>query len=61
MILEHMRRYGVTAYDETTGQGLVRHVLIRTGFTSGEIMVCIVINKDTSKRSLVKSKNSAHM
>ena len=61
MILEHMRQYSVTAYDETTGQGLVRHVLIRTGFTSGEIMVCIVINKDTSKRSVVKSKNSAHM
>ena len=44
MILEHMRTYHVTAYDESTGEGLVRHILIRTGFTSGEIMVCLVIN-----------------
>lgn len=45
VILEHMRRYHIPAYDETTGNGLVRHVLIRKGFTSGEIMVCLVVNK----------------
>lgn len=45
VILEYMNRNHVTAYDETTGKGLVRHILIRTGFTSGEIMVCLVINK----------------
>ena len=45
LILSYMKRNRVTAYDETTGQGLVRHVLIRKGFTSGEIMVCLVINK----------------
>lgn len=45
VILNHMRRYNVPAYDEMTGKGLVRHVLIRKGFTSGEIMVCLVINK----------------
>ncbi len=45
LILAYMKRNHVTAYDETTGQGLVRHVLIRKGFTSGEIMVCMVINK----------------
>ena len=44
IILEHMRTCHVTAYDENTGEGLVRHILIRTGFTSGEIMVCLVIN-----------------
>ncbi|MCH5343271.1 MAG: 23S rRNA (uracil(1939)-C(5))-methyltransferase RlmD [Acetatifactor sp.] len=44
-ILEYMRTNHVSAYDETTGEGLVRHILIRTGFTSGEIMVCLVINK----------------
>ncbi len=44
MILEHMRTYHVAAYDESTGEGLIRHILIRTGFTSGEIMVCFVIN-----------------
>ena len=45
IILEHMRRNHISAYDEATGEGLVRHVLIRKGFTSGEIMVCLVLNK----------------
>ena len=43
-VLEYMRENKVTAYREAEGTGLVRHVLIRTGFASGEIMVCIVIN-----------------
>ncbi|MBE5827276.1 MAG: 23S rRNA (uracil(1939)-C(5))-methyltransferase RlmD, partial [Butyrivibrio sp.] len=43
-VLEHMRQFHVTAYDETTGHGLVRHVLIRKGFESGQIMVCLVLN-----------------
>lgn len=46
-ILEYMRENGVSAYDEASGTGLVRHVLIRKGFTSGEVMVCLVINKRT--------------
>ena len=51
VILDWMRRYHVSAYEETTGQGLVRHVLIRKGFTSGEIMVCLVINKKSKKNN----------
>lgn len=43
-ILEYMKRCGVSAYNEETGKGHVRHILIRTGFTSQEIMVCLVIN-----------------
>lgn len=39
-----MEASGVTAYDETTGKGLLRHVLIRYGFTTKEIMVCLIIN-----------------
>ena len=41
----------MTAYDEVTGKGLVRHVLIRKGFTSGQLMVCLVINKKMTKMS----------
>ena len=54
-ILNYMREYRVTAYDEATGKGLVRHVLIRKGFTSGEIMVCLVINpeKKTGSREFL--------
>ena len=44
IILAYMRENQVSAYDETTGRGLIRHVLIRKGFYSGEIMVCLVVN-----------------
>lgn len=44
IVLDHMKKYKISAYDETTHQGLVRHVLIRYGFQSKEIMVCLVVN-----------------
>lgn len=34
----------ISTYDEETGRGLVRHILIRVGFTTKEIMVCLVTN-----------------
>ena len=55
-ILDYMRDNKVSAYDELTGQGLVRHILIRKGFTSSEIMVCIVINKKVTDMSCKKRK-----
>lgn len=54
-ILEYMQENTVSAYDEETGKGLVRHVLIRKGFTSGEIMVCLVINGDSPARQQGKA------
>lgn len=45
VILAHMTAHGIAPYDEVTHKGLIRHVLIRKGFTSGGIMVCIIINK----------------
>lgn len=61
-ILDYMEENHVPAYNEETGTGLVRHILIRTGFTSGEIMVCLVINRKMLKCSdqaagLVKENN----
>lgn len=50
IILDYMRENKVSAYDEITGQGLVRHVLIRKGFTSGEVMVCLVLNYKGRKK-----------
>ena len=44
IVKKHMRKYNIPAYDEKSHSGLVRHVLIRKGFTTGECMVCIVIN-----------------
>lgn len=43
-ILAWMENCKVSAYDETSREGLVRHVLIRKGFASKELMVCLVIN-----------------
>ncbi len=43
-VLSYMEENNVSAYREQTGEGLVRHILIRTGFASGEIMVCLIIN-----------------
>lgn len=57
IILKHMKENGISAYDESTGEGLVRHILIRKGFTSGEIMVCLVLNKKMTKMSYKKTRN----
>ncbi len=37
----------VSVYDETTHKGLVRHIYLRQGSVSGEIMVCLVVNGNT--------------
>ncbi len=44
VVLAFMEEYGIQPYDEETHSGLVRHILIRKGFRTGEIMVCLVIN-----------------
>ena len=43
-VLAHMERFHIEPYNETTGQGLVRHIFIRCGFYTGELMVCLIIN-----------------
>lgn len=44
IILDFMKEYKIPPYDEAAHQGLVRHVLLRKGFSSGGLMVCLVIN-----------------
>ena len=44
IILTYMEENHVPSYDEKTGTGVIRHALIRFGFTTKEIMVCLVIN-----------------
>ncbi len=61
ILLKHMERYHVSAYDEATGQGLVRHVLIRKGFSSGELMVCIVINDGKGKSGTKNGRNDSEV
>lgn len=42
--LAWMQNYAVEPYDEQDGSGIVRHILIRDGVYSGQVMVCIVAN-----------------
>ena len=39
-----MNQYRISPYDEESHTGLVRHALIRKGFRTGQIMVCLIIN-----------------
>ena len=41
---DYVKKFGVSVYDETKHKGLLRHIYIRKGSASGEIMVCAVIN-----------------
>lgn len=45
-VLSYMRECHVKAYDEETGKGLVRHVLIRISRENHGILVCIIVNGD---------------
>ena len=47
LVLEHMKEYHIRPYEELTGKGLVRHVMIRKGFATGEVMVCLIVNGDS--------------
>lgn len=44
LIIGFMEQYQIEPYHEEDGTGLVRHVLIRKGFATGELMVCLVVN-----------------
>ena len=44
IVCDWMEKYHVRPYNEEEGSGLVRHVLIRYGFTTKEIMVCLIVN-----------------
>ena len=56
-ILKYMEEEKVAPYEEETHKGLLRHVLIRKGFATGQLMVCLVINgkKLPAEERLVKS------
>ena len=43
-VISYMETYHVEPYEEMTGKGLVRHILIRYGFFTGEVMVCVIVN-----------------
>ena len=56
-VIAHMEKYEIEPYNEATGKGLVRHVLIRYGYFTKEVMVCLILNgnKIPKEEQLVKS------
>ncbi len=57
-----LKSFKIRTYDENTGYGLLRHVMVRTGFTSGEIMVVLVLASPImpSKNNFVKALRKLH-
>lgn len=51
LVKDFMTDYKIKPYDENTGKGLVRHVLIRIGKATKQVMVCIVINGESFPHS----------
>jgi 23S rRNA (uracil1939-C5)-methyltransferase len=43
-VRDFLEEYHISIYNEEENKGLVRHILTRVGFTTGEIMVCFIIN-----------------
>ncbi len=43
-VIAFMEEYHIEPYDEETHRGLVRHILVRCGFHTGQNMVCLIIN-----------------
>lgn len=50
-VKEWMKEYRVRAYNENIHKGTVRHVLIRTGYHTDEVMVCLVTKKMLRKEA----------
>lgn len=61
-IRELLKSFKIKTYNEDTGYGLLRHVLIRRGFTTGEIMVVLVLGSPVmpSKNNFVKALRKLH-
>ena len=57
-----LRSFKIKTYDEDTGYGLLRHVLVRRGYTTGEIMVVLVLGSPIlpSKNNFVKALRKEH-
>ena len=57
-----LKSFKIKTYDEDTGYGLLRRVLIRTGYHSGEVMVVLVLSSPIlpSKNNFVKALRKLH-
>ena len=47
LVMDYVNKFHVSIYDETTHKGLLRHIYVRRGAVSGQILVCLVGNGAT--------------
>lgn len=61
-IRELLKSFKIRPYNEDTGYGLLRHVLVRTGHVTGQIMVVLVLSSPVmpSKNNFVKALLKLH-
>ena len=43
-VIDYVNRFHISVYDETAHTGLLRHIYVRRGAASGQILVCLVVN-----------------
>ena len=46
IVIDYVNKNKVPVYDEQTHRGLLRHIYVRRGAVSGQILVCLVVNGD---------------
>ena len=44
IVMDYVNHFRISAYDETTQKGLLRHIYVRRGTVSGQVLVCLVVN-----------------
>ena len=44
LVIDHVNYYRVSVYDEQTHTGLLRHIYVRRGAVSGQVLVCLAVN-----------------
>lgn len=61
-IRELMKSFKMKPFDEDSGQGFLRHILVKTGFSSGQIMVVLVVSTTVfpSKNNFIKALLKKH-
>ena len=50
IIIDYMIDHAIMPYDEKDSSGILRHILVKKGFATGEIMVVLVVNTDINDR-----------
>ena len=57
MVIDHVNQYRVPVYDEVTHKGLLRHIYVRRGVVSGQVLVCLVVNGNRFPKAEILIEN----